>query len=254
MFLEPLDHVLSRNEFCSLRNALVFIRNTKIFVNGKRAFERNVKVDVEEDEISVDGKILEKQKHIYLLLNKPTGFVCAKDSDFRRTVYFLIPDEIKNRVKGCNLHSVGRLDADSSGLLLFTTNGSFSNFLTNPENHIEKTYEVRLLKNVDSENQRIYEKAFYDGIELPAYKHGKAFKTERAKLFFKNESECEVKISEGKFREIRRMFDFLGNEVVFLKRTAIGNLKLPEDLCEGRFIEIPRDLLEESLWRKGEET
>lgn len=251
MFSEPIDHILSRNGFCSLRNAAVFLRNTEILVNGKRVLFRNEKADIEKDEISVGGKILPNQRHIYLLLNKPLGFVCSNASDSHKTVYGLIPERFKkideedaeDYVKGCAIHSAGRLDSDSSGLLILTTNGSFSNLLTRPENKIEKTYEVHLKENISEENRRIYINAFENGIELAAHKHGEAFRTKPASLIFKSGNECEVRISEGKFRQIRRMFSALGNEVVFLKRTSIGSLKLPEDLKEGEIREVSREMM-----------
>lgn len=251
MFSEPVDHILSRNGFCSLRNAAVFLRNTEILVNGKRVLFRNDKADIEKDEISVGGNIIPNQKHIYLILNKPLGFVCSNASDSHKTVYDLIPERFKkideeyaeNYVKGCVLHSVGRLDSDSCGLLVLTTNGKFSNFLTSPENKIEKTYEIRLAENISEENRRIYRNAFENGIELFPQKHGKAFRTKPASLIFKSGNECEVRISEGKFRQIRRMFEALGNEVVFLKRTSIGSLKMPDDLKEGEVQEIARKMI-----------
>ena len=246
IFSEPIDHILSRSGFCSLRSASTFIKNHEILVNGKKVEFRTENADIERDKISIDGKILEKQKHIYLLMNKPLGFVCSTVSDSHKTVFSLLPDELKT-CGGFTLHTIGRLDSDSSGLLLFTTNGRLSNFLTRPESHLKKKYFIELKNPVSEKDMAAYKNAFSAGINLPEYKHGKAFTTKPAEIEFTGKKNCCVIISEGKFRQIRRMFFQLNNEVTILKRIRIGNLLLPENLKEGEFIILSSEEIKKSL-------
>lgn len=255
IFNEPIDHILEKHGLCSKRAFLTFIRKNQVLINEKLVVSREEEADIDSDVISINGKPLETGKHLYFMMNKPETFVCSTESSRSKTVYSLIPEEYKRLAeKFClgKIHSVGRLDADSCGLLLFTTNGRFSNFISSPEGKVEKTYQVRLLNKVSKAEQEEYKKAFFEGISLPELKHGKAFTTQSAVLEFSNArsasteaadctvdcpvdctTNCTVTLSEGKFRQIRRMFSALGNEVVLLKRIKCGPLALPEDLKEG---------------------
>ena len=181
------------------------------------------------------------------MMNKPLNYVCSTVSDSHKTVYSLIPDKIKNSLNGAVLHTIGRLDADSTGLLLFTTNGRLSNYFTNPAYHVEKTYLVGLKNAASTEEQFLYKNAFSTGITLPEYKHGSAFTTKPAEIQFTDEKNCIILISEGKFRQIRRMIYALGNEVTALKRIKMGGIAMPDDLSEGEFVEIGRESFAECV-------
>ncbi len=242
MFKEPIDHILERSGLCSLRNAGHFIKNSEVLINGIRAEGRNDRADSESDEIAVNGTVIKKQRHVYLMLNKPSGFVCSKKSDSQKTVYDLLPADLVPS-KGLSLHMAGRLDADSEGLLIMTTNGTFSNWITSPDSKVLKKYSVELSSSVSKEKQVFYMENFAHGIFLEEFKHGRAFTTKPACLSFIEDKKCAVLISEGKFRQIRRMFHSLGNEVVFLQRNAIGSLVLPENLAPGNFVMLDRNEL-----------
>ena len=182
----------------------------------------------------------ENENNIYLIMNKPAGYVCSSVSDSHKTVYELLPQEMRELVskpkRGHRLHTVGRLDCDTSGLLFLTTAGHFSHRLTSPENKIEKTYIVRL-KNPG--NLSYIEKA-EKGLILPPEK--KAPQQLSLPAFLKPlDSQFllwQVKITEGKFHQVRRIFMALQNEVEQLKRTKIGHFELPSELNEGDFMEI----------------
>jgi 16S rRNA pseudouridine516 synthase len=176
---------------------------------------------------------------IYLIMNKPCGYVCSAVSDSHKTVYELLPGPLRslaqNAKRGKRLHTVGRLDCETGGLLLFTTDGDFSNYLTRPEHHIQKTYEAELKYAVDDALQPEYIQKAARGVTLPAEKKAPEQKSAGAQLQFLSPTRCIITITEGKFHEVRRLLKALGNEVSSLNRTAIGRLCLPPDLTSGTF-------------------
>ena len=131
---------------------------------------------------------------------------------------------------------------NTSGLLLFTTDGDFSNYLTRPYNHIPKTYEVTLKTPVEETEQADYVSRTKQGVILPAEKKAPEQKSAGAQLEFLSPTLCQITLTEGKFHEIRRLFQALGNEVVELKRLSFGNYKLPQDLNPGEFRAIEKVL------------
>ena len=202
---------------------------------------------------------------IYLMMNKPTGYVCSAASDSHKTVYELLPPElqylVKNAKRGHRLHTIGRLDAATTGLLLFTTDGMFSHKIASavpdpalgvPEPVegpyknpiITKTYLANLKHPVNNELQKEYISKAAAGLILPPEKKAPEQKAAPAELSFINESTCRVELCEGKFHEVRRIFCALGNEVTALKRTAIGPLFLPDSLKPGEYTDFsPEEIL-----------
>ena len=239
VFAQPIDRILCKNKICSMRNAPSFIRCHEVFVNGMRIKDSRFLVDTETDSIFVDGVQIPMQKNIYIMMNKALNVVCSKASDSHKVLYDFFPSELAK-----DLHSCGRLDADSTGLIFLTNNGTFSHFFESPETHLEKTYSVRLKNPVLISEQEEYIKAFKSGISVPPYKKGEAFVSKPAQLTFKiadgdiDSDECTVVISEGKYRQIRRMFSALGNEVVALKRLSIGHVELDPNLGENQWREL----------------
>lgn len=177
-------------------------------------------------------------------MNKAAGTVCSTVSDRRRTVYGAFPLAVLTDENGARLHSVGRLDADTEGLLLFTNDGKLSNFLTRPENKIEKTYLVALASPVFGSEQKNYSEKAAAGLVLPAEKKAGEQKSGGAKILWRSESECEISLCEGKFHEVKRIFRALGNEVKNLKRIKFAGLSLPDDLGEGDFRELTAEEIE----------
>ncbi|MCQ2574091.1 MAG: pseudouridine synthase [Treponema sp.] len=256
LFQEPVDHILSRAGLCSDRSFKTFIRDHRVeVVYGSSSSDyflitdRNFLADADKDSFFVDGKKICIYSHIYFLLNKPCDVVCSRVSDSHKTVFDFLPDNIKEHPLYNHLHIAGRLDADSHGLVLLTTNGNFSASLSRPETHVKKVYEVELKSPVSKEVSQNYINAFKNGIDLPAVKEKESFKTKTAELEFMNGlindgkmqfKKCRVVLHEGKFRQIRRMFEVLGNTVIDLKRLSIGSIDLPENLLEGQCVEWQR--------------
>ncbi len=186
--------------------------------------------------------------HIYLMMNKPLGAVCATASDSHTTVYSFLDDDKKKQAssapRGCRLHTVGRLDSESSGLLLLTTDGRFSHHITSPESAIKKTYLVTLKTPVDTAaGQENYIKKCAAGLPLPPDHKAPEDHSAPAHLEWLSATQCRITVTEGKFHEVRRIFLALGNEVVSLKRLAIGALTLDENLAPGQW----RKLTEEEI-------
>lgn len=183
-------------------------------------------------------KCSKPEKYIYLIMNKPCGYVCSAASDSHKTVYELLTAELQVLVsdapRGCRLHTVGRLDCDTSGLLLLTNDGKFSHRVTSDES-ITKTYRATLLSAVDPENQKSYIRQAAAGLTLPPEKKIGEQLALPAILEFESSCICKITVHEGKFHEVRRIFRALGNEVTELERIAIGKLSLPKDLESGQW-------------------
>lgn len=186
--------------------------------------------------------------HIYLMMNKPLGAVCATASDSHPIVFSFLDDDMKKQAssapRGCRLHTVGRLDAESSGLLLLTTDGYFSHHITAPESAIKKTYLVTLKTPVPTpEQQDSYTTSCAAGLTLPPDRKAPEQKSAPAQLEWLTPTQCRITVTEGKFHEVRRIFLALGNEVTALHRLSIGSLQLDESLAPGEW----RKLTEEEI-------
>lgn len=236
MFPEPISRILINNGFCSVRSVANFVRKNQIYVGGQKVQTLDFPVFVEKDIVCINGKALPLRSHLYFMMNKPLGYVCAASNDRHPVVYDLFSCANLNIPKELGtFHSVGRLDSETEGLLLFTTNGSFSHHLTAPEFHVKKTYAVTLEKPVGVEEMKLYECSFNSGITLPADKKAGESKALPAQIEFTSSKECKIIVQEGQFHQVRRMVQAMGNSVVNLKRVAFGGLLLDEKLAPGDF-------------------
>ena len=192
------------------------------------------------------------------MMNKPKGYVCSAASDSHKTVYELLPKElqdlVKNAKRGHRLHTIGRLDADTTGLLLLTTDGMFSHRIAASgvpepvEGHnssIPKTYRATLEHEVSPDEQPQYITRAAQGLTLPPEKKAPVQTAAPATIKFLSPATAQITVTEGKFHEVRRIFRALGNEVTELERIAIGKLKLPKTLSPGEFQNIPADFLKD---------
>jgi 23S rRNA pseudouridine2605 synthase len=202
---------------CSRRAADGLIKEGRVKVNGKVVKELGADVSETGAKVQVDNnKIALKTREVYIMLNKPKGCVCTvKDERGRKTVMDYI--DIKDK----RLFPIGRLDFDSEGLLILTNDGSLTHRLTHPSHEIPKTY-VAKTKGEVAENDL---NTLRNGVMLDE----KVTSPAKIKLLAKEENEIyryEITIFEGRNRQVRRMFEAIGKEVEFLKRTAVGDLKL----------------------------
>lgn len=199
----------------SRRKAEEMIADGKVKVNGKVA-QIGDKVDPKKDTVSVSGKKLSKTKnYVYLMLNKPRGFVTTMSDEMdRKCVAQLVADV------GARVYPVGRLDRDSEGLLLITNDGEFANAMTHPSRHISKTYRVTVRPGITEEQLTVLTSSLMiDGRQtLPA--------DVRILTKEENRTVLEIILYEGRNRQIRRLCEEAGLETARLKRLAIGQLKL----------------------------
>jgi 23S rRNA pseudouridine2605 synthase len=213
--LKTLERVLSKAGIGSRTDARRWIHAGRVKVNGKLTQNPDQWIDMERDAVRVDGKPLAARERLYLLLYKPTGYLTTyKDPDGRPTVYDLIADV------GTFLSPVGRLDLDTSGLLVMTNDNQLAERVTNPESHIPKTYLVKastLLSDVQLQQLR-------DGVELTDGPTRPATVTrvrDSAKY-----THFEITLTEGRNRQVRRMVEALGATVLKLVRVKIGPIAI----------------------------
>ena len=211
-----LARALSKLGYCSRQQAAAFIREGKVRLNGTTPRNPETPVRLGVDRIEVEGQAIRAAEKIYLMLNKPRGLVTsAADEKGRDTVYLLLPADLSW------LAPVGRLDKASEGLLLFTNDSEWSARMTDPETHLDKTYHVQIGAVATPELLEALER----GVET---ERGEILGCKRAKMLRAGEkhSWIELVLDEGKNRQIRRMLDARGMEILRLIRVAIGPLNL----------------------------
>ncbi len=218
-----LQKYLADAGVASRRASELVILEGRVAINGKIVRELGAKVSPGADTVSLDGKALKTKAKLYVALNKPRGFLCTRqDEQGRRVIGDLLPRE------WTNLYSVGRLDRESEGLIFLTNDGDFSLHLTHPRYGVRKRYVVGLAGAVPDDMA----KRLIAGVEH----EGEQLRAERAWVYSatKARSVVEVELTEGKNREVRRMFEALGMQVERLQRVQIGPIKLG-DLKQGKW-------------------
>lgn len=206
----------------SRRKAEELILNNRVKVNNKIVTELSYQVDEENDIVKVDDKVIkEEQKLVYILLNKPEGYITTVKDQFDRPSVLDLVRDIKERV-----YPIGRLDYETSGLLLLTNDGDLTYKLTHPKHEVEKTYLARV-KGKPNRNEI---ENFKNGLKIEDYTTAKA-KLKIVKYDEKKDvSILEIKIHEGKNRQVRKMCKAINHPVLRLKRVAIGKIKIQD--CE----------------------
>jgi len=220
---KTLDRVLSQAGLGSRTEARRWIAEGRVAVDGKKIQTPDAWVDPEHQKVTLDGRPKRSARKIYLLLYKPKGYVTTyKDPDNRPTVYELLKD-VPDKV-----FSAGRLDLDSSGLLVFTNDGTFADRITSPESHVPKTYLVKasLLLSDEQLDQLRQGVVLSDGPTRPA--EVRRIRNSERYTFF------EITLTEGRNRQVRRMVETLGAKVLKLVRTKFGHIEIG-DLQIGKY-------------------
>lgn len=221
--MERLQKVIANSGYCSRRKAEDYIVNGKVKVNGSVVRELGVKVNF-SDQVSVNGTDIKKQDREYILLYKPRGVITsASDDKGRKTVLDLI--DTTNR-----LFPVGRLDYDTSGVLLLTNDGEITNKLTHPKRNIEKVY----IAKIDGIIRKDDLKVLCRGVIIDGRKTSKAKARIRKIDKKKNTSIVEITIHEGRNHQIKKMFNYIGFNVIKLKREVFAGLTL-SGLSSGKY-------------------
>ncbi len=231
-----INKYIAQSGFCSRRQADVYVEKGLVKVNGKTVTMLGFEIRT-KDKVEVDGKIIKADKLEYYKFYKPSGYITTKsDEKGRKTIYDIIPKQLHH------LNPVGRLDKDSTGLLILTNDGNLAFELTHPKKHIAKTYIVKVKgKLEDKKLQKLT-----DGIEI-----------EKGKTAFcdwciidedKETTTFEIVLYQGMNRQIRKMFEFLGHNVLNLKRIRHANIELT-GLKRGEIKPIkPRQIKELKLY------
>ena len=228
-----LDHYLSAAGLGSRSDVKKLIQKERVVVNGVICKDSSFKVDETSAAVMLDGKAVTYRKNVYFMLNKPQGVISASRGDLRNPDEKCVVDLIGEE-KHRNLFPVGRLDRDTEGLLLITDDGILAHNLLSPAKHVDKTYYAELRSEL-SENERLKLEA---GIDI-----GDDTLTLPSKVSKINKTSVHITIHEGRFHQIKRMFEAVGNEVIFLKRLSMGSLRLDENLKPGEYREItPEEL------------
>lgn len=235
MSLERIDKVLSHAGFGTRKAIKKLLRISTVTVNGKQISDSAFQVNTDTDKIFVDQKEVFVEKNIYLMMNKPSATVSANKDGLHRTVFDLLDEKYRTPWISENLHLIGRLDIDTEGLLVFTTDGSLTHKITSPKTHFPKEYFVRLSKNFSQEEQNSVSQKFKDGLYIPPEGNESEAFLKPAETVWNSSNECILTITEGKFHQVKRMFLAVNNEVIYLKRLSIGSLKLDENLKPGEY-------------------
>lgn len=229
-----LDKFIAEQTGLTRSQAARALRQGAVAVNGEAEKSGARKVSA-QDEILFDGEPLQWLEGLqYFMLNKPQGYVCSHyDGDYP-TVYQFFDYPLASK-----LHTAGRLDADTTGLVLLTDDGQWSHRVTSPKHHCEKTYLVTLADPVESN----YQAACEQGILL----RGEKEPTKPAKLEIIDDYNVNLTISEGRYHQVKRMFAALGNKVVALHRWRVGPVLLDDSLAEGEFRPLTQQEIEAVL-------
>jgi 16S rRNA pseudouridine516 synthase len=240
--IERLDKILSHEGYGTRKSVKHFVRTHEVLVNGKATVDPSSHFDTENDVLSVDGEVLSFKKNVYLMMNKKADYVCANKDGLHETVFSGLEDKYRTGFMAEHLHLIGRLDIDTEGLLIFTTDGELTHRLTSPKTHCPKTYFVRLSHSVNDAEYADYSDKFAKGIHIEREDNEDEADLESAKLARgPNENEMLLTIYEGKYHQVKRMFKAVGNEVIYLKRLSIGSLSLDESLNLGSYREMTDD-------------
>ena len=219
-----LDKFLKENGICSRSEAKKILKEGLVFVNGEIVKAGDHKIDENKDEITCNGNVLKYEKFVYIMLNKPAGYLSATEDYNQKTVLDLIPE-----YKYKHLFPFGRLDKDSVGLLILSNDGVLAHDLLSPKKHVDKKYYLKIQGKLTIEDVE----KFKNGITL---EDGYVCKSAKLEILISDEiSECYASISEGKFHQLKRMFKSVGKEVIYLKRISFGTINLDENLKEGEY-------------------
>ena len=228
--MERLDKVISSQTNYSRKDIKDLVKKKNILVNGEVVLKSDIKVDISVDKISVLGEELIFKKFVYLMLNKPKGYVSATEDKNDKTVLDLVPDEYRHR----NLFPAGRLDKDTTGLMIITDDGDFAHNILSPKKHISKTYNVTI--DIDMSDDMV--SGFKEGVNL---NDGEC---KSASLEITGKNTGIVILTEGRYHLIKRMFGCFAAKVIELERTKMGNFSLPDDLELGCVREFTNEELE----------
>ena len=231
--MERIDKIIASQGKYSRSEVKKLVKSGRITLDGVVVKSSDIKAD-ESSEFAIDGVVLNYKKHIYIMLNKPQGVISATEDRTQKTVLDLVPKELYRS----GLFPAGRLDGDTTGFVLITDDGDFAHRILSPKNHIMKTYHATLRDELTGDDII----RFKEGLTLG---DGTECLEAHVRVLESGESNvAEIKICEGKYHQVKRMFASIGNKVLALRRVKMGGLKLDPNLAEGECREITAEEFE----------
>lgn len=222
-----LDKFLSTQTDYTRTDIKKLLWKRKISVDGKILRDGSIKIDPEASEIVADGRKIIYRDKVYIILNKPEGFVCATEDKREKTVMDLLGEDLKRK----DIFPAGRLDKDTTGMVLITNDGPLSHQILSPKKHIPKYYIVKLAESFQND----YIRQFAEGITIDG---GERCLPAKVRQCPDSENTALIELHEGKYHQIKRMFTAVENHVEKLCRIQMGNLPIPEKLGIGEYMEI----------------
>ncbi len=226
-----LDNLIANTGLATRSEAKKLIRGKHVTADGKIITDPGAKFDPEETMLALDGTPLQIRTFIYLMMNKPAGVICATEDNVCSTVCDLLPEEYQHFAP----YPVGRLDKDTEGFVLLSNDGDLAHRIISPKHHVPKRYYAKIEGTVTQQHKELFSK----GVTLED-----GYVTMPAELFLLSEGEIELIIYEGKFHQVKRMFEAIGCKVTYLKRLEIGPLVLDQALALGEVRELTDQELE----------
>lgn len=251
--MERIDKLLSHEGYGSRKDIKKLLRNYEVLLNGKQIFDPATQIDISKDTLCIDGEIVDFHSEIYLIMNKIQHTISSNKDGEHQTVFDLLEEDLKTPYLQEKLHLVGRLDMDTEGLLIFTTDGELTHKLISPKSNIGKTYFVSLEKEFSEEEKQSVEQLFQEGIAVGPEDNEQGFTCKPAQVSWPNKEVCDsicknssydsskiktaalLTITEGKYHQVKRMFKAVNNKVEFLKRIKFGKLELDNLLKPGEY-------------------
>lgn len=231
-----LDKLLANMGFGTRKTVKNVLKAKEVTVNGLVEKDGKTHVNPETDKIEVSGEVIQYQEFMYFMLHKPQGVVSATTDHVHKTVI----DLLQPQDQVMDPFPVGRLDKDTEGLLILTNDGTLAHNLLSPKKHVDKCYEAIIEGVVDEQDVQ----AFENGITLDDGFNCQSAKLEIISVDFEKESSViQVTIHEGKFHQVKRMFEAVDKSVIYLKRLSMGSLQLDETLELGEYRQLTKEEL-----------
>ena len=229
-----LDKFLSNAKICTRSECVNLVKKHLITVNDIFINKKDILIDVDNDVVKVKGEIVKKVNFIYLMLNKPSGYVSSTNDPRDKTVLDLLSEDYRK----FKLFPCGRLDKDTVGLIILTNDGKATHALLSPKHHVKKVYYFKLADEISDEKAKSLEK----GVKL-----ADGYITKPCEVKMKSKTSGYITLTEGKYHEIKRMFATLSNKVIYLKRISFSSIILDENLKEGEYRKLTD--VEESVFK-----
>lgn len=217
-----IDKLLAHSGFGSRKQVKQIIKDQQVFINDKLVKTAKTLVDIEKDQVRVNDEIIYYKKNVYYMLNKPSGYVCSHDQNLYPSSLELINDFRPDLIM------VGRLDVDTEGLLIITSDGKFAHQISHGKKNVFKEYYVELKKPFDQN--------FIGQLEAGINLNDEPLKPAKVKLL--GDKSLLLSIAEGKYHQVKRMMHYCDNKVLYLRREKIGDLTLDEKLSIGQYREL----------------